>query len=223
MKLSLYERPNDRLQPREKFQVIGPSGLSDQELLQLILGTGTKASPVAQLANRVLQLLDRWGPSLDLSLLDTLEGIGPARKAQLAAVLELVRRLGRPPALRIVTPSDLYPRLLHFADRPQEVFLAATLNGAHELLALHTVTIGLLNRTLVHPREVFAPALNDRAASVVLAHSHPSGNHEPSLEDREATSRLCRAGKLLGIEVLDHLIFSAAGYLSFREKGLLFL
>ena len=221
MKLSLYEQPSCGLLPREKLQATGATGLSDRELIQLVLGSGTRGLPVEYLASRVLELLDRWGPDLDDGLLATVEGIGPAKQAQLTAVLELVRRWGRPPTLRIHAPADLYPRLVHLADRPQEVFVAATLNGAHELLTIHTITIGLLNRTLVHPREVFAPALADRAASVVLAHSHPSGNHDPSREDREATNRLCRAGKLLGIEVLDHLIFSQQGFLSFREQGLL--
>jgi DNA repair protein RadC len=103
------------------------------------------------------------------------------------------------------------------------VFLSVLLNGAQEVLAIRPVTVGLLNRTLVHPREVFAPALELRAASVVLAHTHPSGSLEPSREDREATRRLAQAGKLLGVEVLDHLIVAQGGYYSFKENGEAFL
>lgn len=98
-----------------------------------------------------------------------------------------------------------------------------TLNGAQEILDIRPITVGLLNRTLIHPREVFAEALRERAASIVLAHTHPSGSLEPSREDREATTRLSQAGKLLGVEVLDHLILTTTDYYSFRENGEIFL
>jgi DNA repair protein RadC len=101
--------------------------------------------------------------------------------------------------------------------------LTVTLNGAQEVLNIRPVTVGLLNRTLIHPREVFAQALQERAASLILAHTHPSGSLEPSREDREATTRLCQAGKLLGVEVLDHIILTNTDYYSFRENGEVFL
>jgi DNA repair protein RadC len=211
------------LRPREKLLARGPGGLSDLELLQLLLGSGCRQAPLELLAARCRDVLDRHGPDLTPESLEGIPGLGPAKSAQLSAALELVRRFGRPPHLRVTGPSDLVPRLWHWADRPQEVFLTVLLNGAQEVLSVRPVTVGLLNRTLIHPREVFAPALELRAASVVLAHTHPSGSLEPSREDREATRRLAQAGKLLGVEVLDHLIVALGGYYSFKENGETFL
>lgn len=218
-----YQPDQGLLRPREKLAARGPQGLSDLDLIQLLLGSGCRQVPLEVLALRCRDLLDRHGPALDLAALEGITGLGPAKSAQLAAALELARRLGRPHRHRVAGPSDLVSRLQHWADRPQEVFLTVTLNGAQEVLGTRPVTVGLLNRTLIHPREVFAPALEDRAASIVLAHTHPSGALEPSREDREATTRLSQAGKLLGIEVLDHLILSTSGYYSFRENGDVFL
>lgn len=219
---STYHGTPGLLRPREKLATRGAQGLSDLDLLQLLLGTGCRQVPLEALALRCRDALDRWGPGLSPEALEGIPGLGPAKAAQLLAAFELVRRLGRPTRLRITGPADLVPRLLHWTDRPQEVFLTVTLNGAQEVIGTRPVTVGLLNRTLIHPREVFAPALEDRAASVVLAHTHPSGALEPSREDREATSRLAQAGKLLGIEVLDHLILAPGGFYSFRENGELF-
>ena len=211
------------LRPREKLQAHGPQGLSDLDLLQLLLGSGCRQVPLENLALRCRDLLDRHGTGLNQVQLEDLPGLGPAKAGQLAAALELARRLGRPPHLRVTGPADLVPRLVHWTDRPQEIFLTVTLNGAQEVLDVRPVTVRLLNRTLIHPREVFAPALQERAASLILAHTHPSGSLEPSREDREATSRLVQAGKLLGVEVLDHLILTATDYYSFRENGEVFL
>lgn len=211
------------LRPREKLAARGPQGLSDLDLLQLLLGSGCRKVPLEVLALRCRDLLDQHGPGLGAVSLAGVPGLGPAKAGQLTAALELARRMGRPAHHRVTGPGDLVPRLLHWTDRPQEVFLTVTLNGAQEVLAERPVTVGLLNRTLIHPREVFAPALEDRAASIILAHTHPSGTLDPSREDREATTRLVQAGKLLGVEVLDHLILAPGGYYSFRENGEVFL
>lgn len=223
MNLFTYRPDPTLLRPREKLAARGPQGLSDLDLIQLLLGSGCRQVPLETLARRCQDLLDRHGAELTTEALEGIPGLGPAKTAQVAAALELARRLGRPHRLRVSGPADLAPRLMHWTDRPQEIFLTVTLNGAQEVLGTRPVTVGLLNRTLIHPREVFAPALEDRAASLILAHTHPSGALEPSREDREATTRLCQAGKLLGIEVLDHLILSPNGYYSFRENGDVFL
>lgn len=214
-----YRPEAGTLRPREKLRARGPGGLSDLELLQLLLGSGCRQVPLEELARRCRDALDRHGTGLGLDGLEGITGLGPVKAGQVAAALELARRFGRPDRLRVSGPADLVPRLLHWADRPQEVFLTVTLNGAQEVVGVRPVTVGLLNRTLIHPREVFAPALEDRAASIILAHTHPSGSLEPSREDREATTRLAQAGKLLGVEVLDHLILTAHAYFSFRENG----
>ena len=217
-------RPNPGpLRPREKLAAQGPESLSDLELIQLLLGSGCRQIPLETLAKRCRDVLDRHGPALSPVALEGVPGLGPAKAGQLTAALELARRLGHPSRLKVTSPGDIVPKLLHWTDRPQEIFLTITLNGAQEVQGIRPVTVGLLNRTLVHPREVFAPALEDRAASVILAHTHPSGSLEPSREDRAATTRLVQAGKLLGIEVLDHLILSGTGYYSFRENGEVFL
>jgi DNA repair protein RadC len=123
------------------------------------------------------------------------------------------------PSIRVTAPQDLVPSVLRYAKKKQEHFLAVTLDGAQQVIRVHIVSIGLLNRTLIHPREVFIRAIRDSAASLILVHNHPSGQLDPSREDREATNRLVSAGELLGIAVLDHLIISKAGFFSFKEQG----
>ncbi len=123
------------------------------------------------------------------------------------------------PDVRITGPSDLYPLLKKFAVKKQEHFLVATLDSSQTVIRLHIVSIGILNRILIHPREVFIRAIKDNCASVILIHNHPSGSLEISREDKDATARLVSAGKLLGIPVLDHMVISKTGFYSFREKG----
>jgi DNA repair protein RadC len=118
-------------------------------------------------------------------------------------------------------PSDIFPLFRRYLKAEQEHFFVVTLNGTHAIIKLHVVTIGLVNRTLIHPREVFRHALLDNAAAVILCHNHPSGALEPSEEDLEITKRMTDAGLVMGISVLDHLIISIRGFLSIREKGLM--
>lgn len=123
------------------------------------------------------------------------------------------------PVVKISDPSDAFVFLKRYGNKRQEHFLLATINAGNEMIKIHIVSIGLLNRTLIHPREVFHRAIVDNAHSIILAHNHPSGDLKPSREDREATQRLVNAGKLMGIEVLDHLIIGRKGFYSFRESG----
>jgi DNA repair protein RadC len=148
-------------------------------------------------------------------------GLGTAKAAQLAASLEFSRRRITPAVKKISSPADAVPLLYHYASIKKEHFLCISLNGAHEVIALRVVSIGTLNRTIVHPREVYSDALTDHAAGIICAHNHPSGNTEPSREDIELTERLRDAGNILGISMLDHLIVSETGYYSFLEHGLL--
>ena len=123
------------------------------------------------------------------------------------------------PPVKVSCPKDLMPFLKRYANARQEHVLLATLDGAQNLLKLHIVSIGLLNRAIVHPREIFIRAIKDNSASVILIHSHPSGNLEASREDREVTTRMVSAGNLLGIPVLDHVIIGRSGFYSFKENG----
>lgn len=205
--------------PRERLAVHGSERLSDHELLQAIIGSGMKGRGVSVLAEEVLALIDRNGGSVRYTELVTVCGLGSAKAAVICAAFELVRRTLCPSPTRICAPADILPVIRHYADRKQEHFLCASLNGAHEVQAVRVVSVGLVNRTIVHPREVFADALTDRAAAVIVAHNHPSGRVEPSMEDRDVTRRLRQAGDTLGLRLLDHVIFSTRGYYSFLEHG----
>ncbi len=218
---ALYSQEKSDLLPREKALALGIDQLNDLELLQSILGAGIKGRPVQELARQVLSYLSHEpnGPSLER--LCQLQGIGSAKAILICSAVELCRRLYFPRKTRIQKPEDVWQNVRHFADREQEHFLCLTLNGAHELIKVCIVTVGLVNKTMVHPREVFAPAIIDRATSLMVAHNHPSGNLEPSAEDIAVTNRLRMAGETLGIQLLDHLIFSKTAYLSFKERELL--
>jgi DNA repair protein RadC len=135
--------------------------------------------------------------------------------------LELGRRLFGVREIKVSSPGDVWPLVSHWSDRKQERFICCSLNGAHELIAMRVVSIGLVNRTVVHPREVYADPITDRACAVIVAHNHPSGRLDPSPEDREITKRLKEAADTLGIALLDHIVFSSEGYFSFVEHGLL--
>jgi DNA repair protein RadC len=211
--------PNKQ-RPREKLIQFGVQALSDQELVAILIGSGNKFRGVERIAASVLALLDRTNAEVRPETLIALPGMGTAKATLILAALEFSRRRLCPGYRKIVTPSDILPLIDHYADRKQECFLCASLNGAHEIIALRVVSVGLVNKALVHPREVFADPLADRAAAVIMAHNHPSGNILPSGEDRDVTARIKDAAKVLGIGFLDHVIFAKGGaYYSFLEHG----
>jgi DNA repair protein RadC len=213
--LSVSERP------REKLQTKGPEALSDLELMAILLGSGTKGCDVLTVAGRILKVLDSRNEKLRLEELLKIEGVGPAKASLIAATLEFARRRIRPEGLRISFAPDVLPLIRHFADRRQEHFICVSLNGANEVIATRVVSVGLVNKTQVHPREVFADPITDRASAVIVAHNHPSGSLEPSKEDIDTTAQLKSAGEILGIRLLDHIVFNQKGYYSFLESGLL--
>ncbi|MCX7023578.1 MAG: DNA repair protein RadC [Spirochaetes bacterium] len=206
---------------RERLFRSGPGRLTDIELLSALLGSGVRGRGVTDLAADVLAILDSSRDGPDPDKLVSLNGVGAAKACLVSAALELGRRLYGSRERRVVGPADVFGIVSHWADRTRERFIAVTLNGAHEVIRSRVITIGLVNRTVVHPREVFADAVSDRACAVVLAHNHPSGRLDPSPEDRDITTRLRDSGELIGIPVMDHLVFSADGYYSFVEHGLL--
>lgn len=205
--------------PREKLKAGGPERLSDRELLAILIGSGTRMKRVELLAAEVLPIFDRKSGRVSVDDLMAVSGLGTAKASMLTAAIEFTRRLLCPETRRIAFPADVLPLVRHFSDRKQEYFLSLSLNGAHEVTAVRVVSVGLVNRTIVHPREVFADPVTDRAAAVIVCHNHPSGNVQPSAEDREVTRRLITAGETLGIPLLDHIVFSEREYYSFLEHG----
>lgn len=207
--------------PREKLLRKGAAALSDQELLAVLLGKGTTKVDVMTLARNVTKVADKKGLELTVEDLVSLEGMGTIKAMLLVAAIEFARRRIKPEGAKIATPADLLPHVRHYADRKQEHFLCASINGANEILNIRVVSIGLIDRSPVHPREVFADALSDRASAVIVAHNHPSGGLEPSSGDIEITAQLKAAGAIVGIDLLDHIIFNRTGYYSFLEAGVL--
>lgn len=205
--------------PREKLLRKGARALSDQELLAVLLGKGTAAVDVMTLAARLARLIDQKGLDVTAEDLVQVDGVGDAKATLILAAIEFARRRIKPEGARIETPADLLPHVRHYADRKQEHFLCATVNGANEILNIRVVSIGLIDRSPVHPREVFADALSDRASAVIVAHNHPAGALEPSPADIEITHQLKSAGAILGIDLLDHIIFNRTNYFSFLENG----
>lgn len=206
---------------RERVKKRGAQHLSDYELLALTLRTGTKKMPVMNLAALVIKTLDISRNETIFESLRSIDGMGDTKATTVMAAMELGRRYFGTQNQKVHTASDVFPLLRHFSDRKQEQFICVSLNGAHEVLAIRVVSIGILNKTIVHPREVYADPLSDRAAAIIVAHNHPSGQLEPSEEDRNITRRLFKAGDLLGIALLDHLILSPRGeYFSFVESGI---
>lgn len=205
--------------PREKLQQKGAEGLSDLELMAILLGRGIKGHDVLTVAERILKALDSNKGQVNLEELQKIEGVGLAKAALIAAALEFARRRIRPEGLKISFPADVLPLIQHYADRKQEHFICISINGANEVIASRVVSVGLVNRTQVHPREVFADPITDRASAIIIAHNHPAGGLTPSNEDLEITKQLKSAGETLGIRLLDHIIFNHKGHYSFLESG----
>ena len=205
--------------PREKLLAKGARALSDQELLAVLLGKGTPGMDVMELAGKLVRVIDEKGLRVRAEDLTSFTGVGDAKATLVLAAIEFGRRRIKPEGAKIETPADLLPHVRHYADRKQEHFLCASINGANEILNIRVVSIGLIDRTPVHPREVFADALSDRASAIIVAHNHPSGGLEPSASDVEVTGQLKAAGSVVGIALLDHIIFNRNGYYSFLESG----
>lgn len=209
------------LRPRERLASKGPDSLSDAELLAVLLNTGIKGKSVSCLARDLLNLLDQGNEIPSIEKLSQLHGMGKSKASAVAAMLEFGRRRWGMSGSAIRHPGEIFSLIRHNADRKQERFISLSLNGAHEVLAIRVVTVGLVNRTIVHPREVFADLIQDRAAAFAVAHNHPSGRLAPSPEDNEITDRLQKAAEILGLHFLDHLIFSETGWWSYRQNGMI--
>lgn len=209
------------------MRAAGPGALSSAELLAIILGSGSIRESALDLAHRLLQGQNglRWLAEVSFEELCAVKGIGPAKAAQVMAAVELGKRLsclgqGIRPTVR--SPQDVCNFVMEemcYLDR--EHFRAVILNTKNQVLAVETISVGSLNSSLVHPREVFKPALLRSAAAVILIHNHPSGDATPSNEDLEITRRLVEAGQLLGITVLDHIIIGDHVFTSLKERAVI--
>jgi DNA repair protein RadC len=187
--------------------------------MAILLGRGIEGHDVLTVADRILKALDGNKGQVNLEELQKIEGVGLAKATLISASLEFARRRIRPEGLRISFPADVLPLIHHYADRKQEHFICISINGANEVISNRVVSVGLVNRTQVHPREVFADPITDRASAIIIAHNHPSGGLTPSKEDFEITKQLKSAGETLGINLLDHIIFNQKGHYSFLENG----
>ncbi len=194
--------------PREKLIARGASSLELEELIAAILGRGTVGHDAVKIGKMVGKVLMTYTYETTIRDLTEIPGMGEAKACQILASLELARRFP-PPKMRkavIRTPKDVLPFVNQYRYDNQENFLTITLTGAHEVVNVRLITKGILDNCQVHPREVFAGAIEDRASSIILVHNHPSGNMEPSRQDISMTEELTKCGEILGIPILDHII-----------------
>ena len=211
--------------PRERLARQGVEALKDHELLAIVLGTGYRGQNVLELAQVVLEAHPKEElMGMDLEQLGRLKGLGRAKAGVLVAAFELARRglqqgLGVLPA--IATPAEAVGLMAEIKDQRKECFLCLYLNARNQVSHREVISIGSLSASIVHPREVFQVGVYHSAASIILAHNHPSGDVSPSQDDIELTRRLVNAGEIMGIEVLDHIIISASDFLSMKERGLM--
>jgi DNA repair protein RadC len=214
------------LRPRERLLAGGPEALSNAELLGLLFGIGSREKTAVELAQQVISESGGLHGLYRVSVHDLtkIAGIGEAKACIILAAVELGKRAAqvRNPVRPVVSsPADVHELLRgKIASSDRENFIAVLLNTKNEVIGNPVISVGTLSEALVHPREVFKPAVQASAASVILAHNHPSGKVEPSRQDREVTHRLTEASRILGIEMLDHVIIGD-GYFSMKENGML--
>lgn len=211
--------------PREKLVKKGAKALKKEELLAILLRTGIKGKNAVEIANDILA---KYGDKklLDVSYkeLRNMRGVGPTKAVQILAAIELGSRLFKEKTekeIYINSPEDVAKEIEYIKENKKENFIVLYLDARNKLIYKETVSIGTLNANLVHPREVFEPAVRHLAAQIVLAHNHPSGDPQPSEDDIEITKRLMESGKILGIDVVDHIVIAKTNFVSLKEKNLI--
>src|SRR3989338_1774451 len=207
--------------PREKLAKYGLDKLAGYELLAIILGSGTKGFNVLQLAKRILAKVGKDRTAITLGKLQDIKGLGSAKASQVLAVFELGRRLVDGSRPEIFSSQDIWRLSVDIRESQKEHFFVFYLSARHHLIERRIISIGTLNESLVHPREVFEPAVSLHAASLILAHNPPSGDLRASDADIVITKRLIDSGEMLGIPVEDHIIVGEKGFLSLKQEGLL--
>lgn len=226
-RFTIHDLPRSE-RPRERLRRLGADALSSAELLALLIGRGVAGKSALSIGQ---ELITRFGNVNSISQatieeLSGVKGIGPAKAVQLKACFELGQRqlleVEKPRFIDIRNPADVARAVrAGIKDKAKEHFKLILLNTRNRITDISTISIGTLNASLVHPREVFRKAIQHAASSVVLAHNHPSGSPEPSDDDIALTKRLCESGRLLGIEVIDHIIVAKNGFVSFKARGIL--
>jgi DNA repair protein RadC len=207
--------------PREKMQARGAQALSDFELLEVFIGNGSASADVGYIARQLHKVLDKYGTELRFEQLTAIKGVNVAIASKIISALELTRRHLIRDNMPLRSQQDILARLSDIRTKQQEYFVVLTLDGGQRLIAQRTITIGTLDAVLAHPREVYADAIVDRAAGVIVAHNHPSGDSRPSQKDITLTQQLVAAGQLLGIELRDHIIVTRTEQFSCRQHHML--
>ncbi len=213
--LKIKEMPFE-VQPRQKLITFGVQSLTDEELIMILLNSGSQKIKVDDISNSVIKVLDKQG-NFNFTDLNKIKGLGIAKSSQLCAAMELGRRKIQKKKIQIIDPQDVHKVVRHYSSRKQEIFISVSINCAHEILTIDVASMGTINQCIVHPREVFSNAIDNRAVAIIICHNHPTGNLSPSLNDIQITQRLIECGKILGIEILDHIIFSEDDFHSMKE------
>jgi len=213
-----------QIKPDVREQVLkhGLAYPSDEELVMLILGSGTKDFPIRRLSRDIVNTLYNSNEENLVNHLMKMHGMGTGKSLAVAAAIELGRRRTAHQHAVIKKPSDIIPYIKAYSMQTKEHFLCITLNGGHEIIQIRVASVGTINRTLVHPREIFSEAVKENASAMIVAHNHPTGTSEPSQEDVETTQMLIEASEIIGIALLDHIILDRDSYFSFLEHHLLF-
>ncbi len=226
---TLHDLPADE-RPRERLVKHGVESLSLQELLSLIFGRGVKGESVTSMSQKLITTFGSLDKLSEASIeeLIKIKGLGLAKACQIKACFEISKRLVKEESLNenksviIKTPKDLYPLLKEkIINFHKEYFMVVSLDNRNKIINIDIISIGTLNSSLIHPRETFEAAIKNHAALIIICHNHPSGELKPSEDDLTVTQNLIKAGKLLGIEVADHLIITKNGYFSFKEKKII--
>lgn len=207
--------------PREKLASRGVQALSSHELLMVLLGSGLPGRDVAALAADILKVIETEKEDITLDKLTMIQGVGKAKAGQILSAFELAKRYLIKEDKKIRNTDDILALVQDIRDKKQEHFITITLTGASSLIEKREVFKGTINFSVVHPREIFADAISDRAAGIIFVHNHPADDAQPSEADIKLTNQLCDAAKLLGIQVVDHIIVTKHNYYSFQSEGML--
>lgn len=210
------------MKPQEKLYAYGVEQLTFGELYALLIRTGRKGKSVRQIGEEITSLIHKNKNNISPNLFSGVRGIGKAKISALCAALELGHRLyGNKSTQLIINPKDVWLLMRDEVQKKKEYFVVLYLNMRNQMIQKEIISIGSLNVSIAHPREVFEPAVRHHAGQIILSHNHPSGDTTPSNEDKKTTKRLVEAGELLGIEVVDHVVVAREGFMSMREAQMM--